>query len=380
MKKNAFAFIPFLFAGFVLQDDSCRPNTITPAITRTAVGNQFDGPYVLYKEDKVFVNYILDNNGEKSVQQDSIALADKSSLTLQVLTDEPGKTFTVKLKKELDNEKTEFSNITKRFILSDIEANFAAFRKLLQANNIIDTGFNWTFGDGHLILTGDFVDRGTQQTEVLWLIYSLEEKAKAAGGYVHYILGNHEIMNMNGDLRYLDAKYKEAAGLLQQSYVSLCGANAELGRWLRTKNVMEKVGNILFCHAGISAAVNGLDFSVQKINKLVRPYYSDSTYTYRNADIEMLYSDKGPFWYRGYYYGQKATQEQVDATVSLYKVKHIATGHTIIADTISSMYNGKVINTDVHHANGHTEALLIEGDNYYRVSPSGVKVPLVLNK
>ncbi len=45
-------------------------------------------------------------------------------------------------------------------------------------------------------------------TECLWLIYSLEEKAKAAGGYVHFILGNHEIMNMQGDFRYVQDKYR----------------------------------------------------------------------------------------------------------------------------------------------------------------------------
>ena len=64
------------------------------------------------------------------------------------------------------------------FVVSDIEGEFKAFRQLLQGNNIIDENFNWTFGNGHLVLTGDFVDRGTLVTEVLWLIYSLEEKAK----------------------------------------------------------------------------------------------------------------------------------------------------------------------------------------------------------
>ncbi len=367
MNKIAIAFLPFLLAGFILPDDRCKK--VTSASKYTI--DQSDGPYVLYKNDKVYVKYIFDENGIKSVKQDSIAESQKENLTLTILTDEPGKTFEVKLKKHLQNEKTEFSDVSNRFIVSDIEGNFRAFRQLLQGNKIIDENFNWAFGNGHLVLTGDFVDRGNQQTEVLWLIYSLEEKAKAAGGYVHYVLGNHEIMNLSGDLRYLHSKYVSNAVLLQENFVSLLGENSELGRWLRTKNVMEKVGDILFCHGGISAAVNRMDFSTSKINKLVRPFYADTTYQYNTPQIDTLYSDNGPFWYRGYYYGVKASNMQVDSTLSMYKVKHVATGHTVIADTISVLYNGKVINTDVHHAKGHIEALLIENGNYYRATSLG---------
>ena len=370
MNKIAIAFIPLLIAGFILPDDSCKK---APS---TSINNidQSDGPYVLYKDDKVYVKYILDSNGIKSVKEDSFALPQKGSLTLNILTDESGKTFDVKLKQQLQTEKTEFSDVSKQFVVSDIEGNFKAFRKLLQSNNVIDSNFNWTFGNGHLILIGDFVDRGIQQTEVLWLIYSLEEKAKAAGGYVHYVLGNHEVMNMSGDLRYLSPKYVANAVLLQENYVSLFGENSELGRWLRTKNVIEKVGDILFCHGGVSAAVNRMDISTSKINKLVRPFYADNTYHYNTAETEILYGDLGPFWYRGYYFGDvKASTLQVDSTLSTYRVKHIATGHTVVSDTISILYNGKIINTDVHHAAGHIEALLIEEDNYYRVTSLGEK-------
>jgi len=369
MNKLVFAFFPMLAAGFILADENFRPEKIVKGYHV----NQLDGPYVSYTGDKVFVKYIMNDHGKKLVKQDSMSLLEKGNLSLNVLTDEDGKTFTVKLKKELENEKTEFSKVSKQFIVSDIEGNFGAFRKLLQANNVIDAGFNWTFGNGHLVLTGDFVDRGTQQTEVLWLIYSLEEKAKAAGGYVHYVLGNHEIMNMSGDLRYLNSKYVENASLLNENFTALYGDNTEFGRWLRTKNVVEKVGDILFCHAGISAIVNRMDISTSKLNKLVRPYFADSTSNYSTPEAEILYSDLGPFWYRGYYYGVKASTSQVDSTLSNYRVKHIATGHTVIADTISVLYNGKVLNTDVHHAKGHTEGLLVEDGKFYRATATGEK-------
>ena len=374
MNKFAVAFLPLLTAAYILTDEFSG----SEKSVKDYHVNQLDGPYVSYNGNQVFVKYILNDHGNKLVKKDSMPVSEKANLSLNVLTDEEGKTFTVKLKKELENEKTEFSKVSKQFVVSDIEGNFGAFRKLLQGNNVIDASYNWTFGNGHLVLTGDFVDRGNQQTEVLWLIYSLEEKAKAAGGYVHYILGNHEIMNMSGDLRYLHAKYVEHAILLNENITALYGDNTELGRWLRTKNVIEKVGDVLFCHGGISAAVNRMDLSISKISKLVRPYYADSTYQYNTPEADTLYSDAGPFWYRGYYNGVvKASMMQVDSTLSAYRVKHIATGHTVIADTISALYNGKVLNTDVHHAKGHTEALLIEGGNFFRVTVAGEKIQIM---
>jgi hypothetical protein len=246
----------------------------------------------------------------------------------------------------------------------------------LQNAGVIDAGYNWTFGDGHLVLTGDFFDRGDQVTEVLWLIYSLEDKAKAAGGYVHFVLGNHEIMNLSGDLRYLHPKYLQNAALVNEDYMGgLYGENSEIGRWLRTKNIVEKVGNILFMHGGISAEMNFIDISLNKINELARPYYPDSTSKYTDPKVEVIYSDWGPFWYRGYYQGKTiATIGQIDSTLEKYNVKKIATGHTVISDTISVLHNGKLINTDVHHAKGHSEALLIEGGKYYRITLHGEKL------
>ncbi len=334
---------------------------------------QVDGPYVIYKNGKVYINYIKEKD-ELKLKVDSYPESEKGKIKLEVATDIEGKTFDLMLKKELQNEKTEFSKVDKMFVISDIEGEFKAFKILLQAHNVIDKDFNWTFGTGHLVLTGDFFDRGSEVTEVLWLIYSLEEKAKETGGHVHFILGNHEIMNLNNDLRYVHPKYMRNAALMNETYLSLYGEKTELGRWLRTKNITEKIGNILFLHGGISDIVNYMELPLNRLNKLARPFYGDTTYKYDDPKVDVLYSDLGPFWYRGYYYGTpKATINQIDSTLSFYKVKHIATGHTVISDTISVLFNGKLINTDVHHSKGKSEALLIENGKFYRATPFGEK-------
>jgi calcineurin-like phosphoesterase family protein len=340
--------------------------------------NVIDGPYVLYRNDSVYIKYIESYIGVKSVRTETTPLAMRGNISLLVNTDEPGKTLSVVLKPKNSIEKAECGRVKKMLVLSDIEGNFAAFRKLLQGNKVIDENFNWTFDKGHLVLIGDFVDRGTMVTEVLWLIYSLEEKAKAAGGQVHYILGNHELMNMSGELKYVNGRYLEHAALMNRPYMQLFGPDTEIGRWLATKNVVERIGDILFTHGGISGYVNYLQISLKELNEMVRPFYTDSTYKFPNARLEILFSEYGPFWYRGYYSGSpKASMEQIDSTLSFYNVSYITTGHTIINDNISSLYGGKIINTDMHHAGGHSEALLVDNGKFFRVNAAGEQFPVI---
>ncbi|MBK5271443.1 MAG: metallophosphoesterase [Bacteroidia bacterium] len=379
--KRIMVFFPTLFLGmiFLKKDASCWDNQQNNSAVIKIAEEQYDGPYVQYIDRSILVNYVLQNKRGKKVKVETVGLSKKSNLILNIATDEPGKFFQVRLKEQLQNENTEFTNVSRQLVLSDIEGNFGGFRKLLQGTGVIDTSFNWTFGNGHLVLVGDFFDRGEQVTEVLWLIYSLEEKAKAARGYVHFILGNHEIMNMSGDFRYVQPKYLESAALLNMKYESLYNENTELGRWLRTKNIMENIDSILFIHGGISAVVNRMNLSAATIDQMARPWYADTTYQYPDPKIDTIFTDLGPFWYRGYYTrSNRITSEQIDSTLSLFDVKHIVTGHTIVADTISVWYNGRILNTDVHHAGGKSEALLIEENKFYRVDPEGNKVLLQL--
>ena len=114
------------------------------------------------------------------------------------------------------------------------------------------------------------------------------------------------------------------------------------------------------------------------MNSLARPYYADTISHYTDEKSAIIFSDLGPFWYRGYYeksnYGIPV---QIDSTLAQLGVNHIITGHTIVSDTISVWYNGKLLDTDVHHAGGKSEALLIENGKYYRVNAEGKKVLLI---
>lgn len=343
-----------------------------------------DGPYVFHRSDTV-TSYSISPSGIVSE-----VLEPSSRRILSVNGDQVGRAFNVPIKMAHEVQRASYPRADKLFVVSDIEGDFSAFRKLLQHNGVIDEDYNWSFGDGHLVCVGDFFDRGQQVTEVLWLIYSLEEKAEAAGGHVHFILGNHEIMNLSGDFRYVEEKYQKNAKRLGLSYPDLYGKNTELGKWLRTKNIVEKIGDVLFVHAGISDAVNRLPLSIDQINQRARFYYDYNKDSLKGnmleKDIAIIFDPRtSPFWYRLYYQDRwkkiltngdtiyKAELKQVERTLDKFDVNRIVTGHTIVADTISMHYNGKVINIDTDHAEGKSEALLIENAGYFRVNAQGDK-------
>lgn len=119
-------------------------------VDKTPGNGQTDGPYVIYKKDKVYAYSIVEDNGTYKLKIDSSLLSQKESIKLNVATDKEDISFGVTLKKELENEKTDFSGVNKMFVVSDIEGEFKAFRQLLQGNNVIDENSIGLLGMGIL--------------------------------------------------------------------------------------------------------------------------------------------------------------------------------------------------------------------------------------
>jgi len=263
----------------------------------------------------------------------------------------------------------------KIFVLSDIEGNLMTFIDILKNNNIVDSNLNWIFGNGHLVLLGDFVDRGNYVTQVLWLIYKLEMEAAASGGKVHYILGNHEVMNIQGDTRYARDKYHILGYLIGKDVSDFYGDDTFLGRWMRSKNVIERIGNYIFVHGGISDSLVHAEFPIPKINDMVRDYLAH-TDSVSDLDLPLVLNEYGVLWYRGlitdYIYYDKATPDELNEILSFYDATNIIVGHSIV-DDISTDYNGKVIRIDVDHHNNLSSGLLIEGDKIYKILKTGEK-------
>ncbi|MDE1192834.1 MAG: metallophosphoesterase [Arachidicoccus sp.] len=330
--------------------------------------NVFDGPYVFYDQD---------NNTEAFYIEENNAYKTDSKQTLSVrFSNHADWDFSFRLKKELKIESCIYANADKIFVLSDIEGEFEAFRKLLISNKIIDEQYHWIFGSGHLVINGDMFDRGNEVTSLLWLLYKLEEDSIHNGGYVHIIIGNHEVMNLSGDLRHVDEKYFMHARALNKTYMQLFDKNTELGRWLRTKNVMEKIGDLLFVHGGVSPRVNALQFSIEEINNNCRPFYDQET-DKEDSSLPLLISRQTLYWYRGYFREPFCTIDDINETLRLYDCKQIIVGHTILPDKNPALYyEGKILNVDVDHHNNIHAAVQIEGNHYFVADEEGNRRPL----
>ena len=256
-----------------------------------------DGPYVFGK--KVFTI-----TAENELETRNLKAGE--TLTVKVNNQDRDQ-FPLVLQDKIKPSEGIYPMPDKLIALSDIEGNFNAMYSFLLNNGVIDKAYNWTFGQGHLVLNGDFVDRGEHVTPVLWLLYSLEAKAEEAGGKVHFILGNHEIMNVQGDIRYVLEKYLGVAQQIDKeipiaaAYRYLFSREAELGKWFRSKNVMEKIGDYLFVHAGLSPEILEHKLTIKKINQISRKHIDTdlSVKPGENAAANFLMGSKSPIWYRG---------------------------------------------------------------------------------
>ena len=311
-----------------------------------------DGPYIFITNDSLIEKKI--NNGK----------LESRTLALETMP------FQFK------DESSAYHNVSKIAALSDIHGQYDLTTTILKNNKIIDDFENWIFGDGHFVIVGDVFDRGPQVTELLWLIFKLEEQAKEAGGKVHYLLGNHEYMVMQNDLRYLNKKYRQTVRILRTHYHELYGTNTVLGRWLRSKATIITINDYLFVHGGLSQEFIGSDFNLETANEKMRlSLLTDST-NLKNDSIYLKYHDSNsPIWYRGYF-SEEFKNDQIKNILKALKVKHIVVGHTSQTQ-IESLFKNRVFVVDTSIKNGVSgELLFIEESGFYRGTIDGQKIKI----
>jgi Calcineurin-like phosphoesterase len=98
----------------------------------------------------------------------------------------------------------EWSGVDRVVAFADVHGAYADLTALLQSVRVVDSDLRWTGGKTRLVSLGDLLDRGDDSRKVMDLLMRLQQEAAVAGGQVHVVLGNHETMNVLGDLRYVD--------------------------------------------------------------------------------------------------------------------------------------------------------------------------------
>lgn len=198
--------------------------------------------------------------------------------------------------------------------IGDVHGDFDSFCLILRRAHLVDEQNRWIGGNAAFVQTGDLIDRGPKGREVMDLVMALQAEAAKAGGQVVPLMGNHEVMNVLGDLRYVTpedyaefadsdsekrrkaayadyvqwtASHAKLLALVKQSplpgseqewmeqhpagfleYRDAFSPNGKYGKWIRQHAAVVEVGDVIFLHGGIPPSLASMP--LEKINSKVR--------------------------------------------------------------------------------------------------------------
>jgi hypothetical protein len=295
-----------------------------------------------------------------------------------------------------------WKDVARVVAVGDVHGDLAQFTGVLRSAGVIDRDNNWSGGKTHLVQDGDLFDRGPDSRKLIELLMKLEKQARAAGGEVHCLIGNHETMNLYGDWRYVSAAdyasyqtgdsatlrekaYKQHLEELQhnpqtasvepdaayrkkwesthplgfaerQAYFSVNGA---AGKWIRGHNAVIKINDMIFLHGGISPKFE--KYSVRKFNDEV----SKEIHDFSKLEGGVVMDQEGPLWYRGLAQDdEQQLAEHVKSVLERLGAKYIVIAHTPTKGMVLPRFGGQVIMIDVGLSQvygGHSACLVVEG-------------------
>ncbi len=273
-----------------------------------------------------------------------------------------------------------FEGVERIVAVGDVHGDVEALADVLRMAGLIDAKGAWIGGKAHLVQTGDIADRAPRTRDCYELLMRLEREALAAGGRVHVLLGNHEVMNMLGDLRYLTPE--ELASYADLSPVpdapgtprGLAGhrvafsAGGRYGRWLRGRPAVLRIDGTLFMHGGLQPGVPAR--TLAELNRWVRQDLFPGNPPGGGT------SQMGPLWFRGYAREPEAQWSKGLAEVlQRLGVRRMVMGHTTTEDgRIRVRFGGQAVFIDTGLSRGygrHLAALEIRGERLTAIYPEG---------
>jgi hypothetical protein len=310
--------------------------------------------------------------------------------------------------------------------IGDVHGAYEPLLSILRASGIVDGKGRWAGGRTHLVQLGDVLDRGLDARRCLDLLMRLQEEAAKAGGRVHALLGNHEVMNMLGDLRYVNAaeyaafrapqsearrhhlyerslararevakakgeafdesvfraKFDAQAPLGFVERIEAFSAEGRYGRWLRERPTIVVVNGVAFVHGGINPdwAALGCDGT----NAAVRHELGEGLATTRqDPKAALATGENGPLWYRGLAREDEiAFSPALDRALQAMGARAVVIGHTVTSTRkIETRFGGRVVMIDAGMTDefgGHAAALEIDAEGRMTAIYPGGREPLAV--
>lgn len=215
-----------------------------------------------------------------------------------------GALLTIGSSNSLAQERYVWSGVDRVIAIGDVHGAYRELVRILTAAGVVDESLAWSAGSAHLVSVGDLLDRGPDSREVMDLMMRLQREAKDSGGNVHVLLGNHELMNLIGDLRYVsdeeyadydDASARSARESAWSAFVTASppdseeveirerfdalyptgyfghrdafSINGKYGEWLLGLPALIVINDTAFVHGGLAPIV--ADMSLEDLNAAV---------------------------------------------------------------------------------------------------------------
>jgi len=296
-----------------------------------------------------------------------------------------------------------FPMVKRVIAIGDIHGDIDAFRSVLRNAGLISPNDEWSGGSSVLVQVGDQLDRGDNEREILDLLFRLQGEAKENGGAVHVLLGNHEVMNVDSDFRYVTPRgFEDFSTVLPKDSINrelrkVAGSNSawadmikNMPDWMRPRalafrpggpissnlftraQVAVVVGDNVFVHGGLKPEhlPDGLD-SIDKLNDECHGFLRGK----REKPI-VLRGGKGPLWMRNYSrpIPTEADCQMLFRTLERLNAKRMIVGHSVQKQGINSACGGRVwrVDTGMSSAYGGTpEALEITPSRIRILTPKG---------
>ncbi|KAI9345606.1 Metallo-dependent phosphatase-like protein [Obelidium mucronatum] len=231
--------------------------------------------------------------------------------------------------------------------VGDIHGDFPQASRVFQMAQLLDENNQWIAPPSTtFVQVGDVVDRGPDTIKLFQLFQRIHNESKTAiGPYseIYPLLGNHEIMNLSGDLRSVSqADYDSFGGRENRAYAF--SDKGWIGNLLinTLNNMTIALDGTVFVHGGIKP--HWASVGIEGMNQEVRQAMSEKNWNHP------IFARDGPLWYRGFANSTDSTIcNELDDALSILKAKRMVIGHTPQLQTgeILSRCNGKVFVIDV---------------------------------
>ena len=247
-----------------------------------------------------------------------------------------------------------YNSVYKIVAIGDIHGDLDAFIRCLVKGSLVDSKLNWTGGKTHVVQLGDVLDRksrsydgGDEDSEfkIIDIIAKLQVQSRRIGGAYHCIIGNHEIMNVLGDIEYASPLGINHFGGARKR-IQMLKSGSMFAKYLSCFwNPIIKIGNWIFSHGGVNQYIAG-NYKIEQINLLMRKFLFGEEKLAKSKVFKKLFLEENSLLWNREYSGARVNENKLVSILNKFNAKYLVIGHTPQEQGINSSRSGIVWRVD----------------------------------